>query len=83
MTQERSQLDDQGSPTGAFVESSGNPKDTGLLRSSGVDSFFTMLSRVMGLARAVVFARVIGSSDFADVLFVAFKIPTFFRRLFA
>ncbi len=83
MTQERSQLDDQGSPTGAFVESSGNPKDNGLLRSSGVVSFFTMLSRVMGLARDVVFARVIGAEAFADVFFVAFKIPNFFRRLFA
>lgn len=83
MTQERSQLDDQGLPTGAFVESSGNPKDNGLLRSSGVVSFFTMLSRVMGLARDVVFARVIGAEAFADVFFVAFKIPNFFRRLFA
>jgi putative peptidoglycan lipid II flippase len=83
LTQERSQLDDQGSPTGAFVESSGNPKDNGLLRSSGVVSFFTMLSRVMGLARDVVFARVIGAEAFADVFFVAFKIPNFFRRLFA
>lgn len=83
MTQERSQLDDQGSPTGAFVESTGNPKDNGLLRSSGVVSFFTMLSRVMGLARDVVFARVIGAEAFADVFFVAFKIPNFFRRLFA
>ncbi len=83
MTQERSQLDDQGAPTGAFVEPSGNPKDNGLLRSSGVVSFFTMLSRVMGLARDVVFARVIGAEAFADVFFVAFKIPNFFRRLFA
>ena len=83
MTQEQSQLDDQGAPTGAFVESSGNPKDNGLLRSSGVVSFFTMLSRVMGLARDVVFARVIGAEAFADVFFVAFKIPNFFRRLFA
>lgn len=83
MTQERSQLDNQGAPTGAFVESSGNPKDNGLLRSSGVVSFFTMLSRVMGLARDVVFARVIGAEAFADVFFVAFKIPNFFRRLFA
>ena len=83
MTQERSQLDDQGAPTGAFVEFSGNPKDNGLLRSSGVVSFFTMLSRVMGLARDVVFARVIGAEAFADVFFVAFKIPNFFRRLFA
>jgi putative peptidoglycan lipid II flippase len=83
LTQERSQLDNQGAPTGAFVESSGNPKDNGLLRSSGVVSFFTMLSRVMGLARDVVFARVIGAEAFADVFFVAFKIPNFFRRLFA
>ena len=53
-------------------------KDSGLLRSSGVVSFFTMLSRVMGLARDVVFARVIGADAFADVFFVAFKIPNFF-----
>ena len=58
-------------------------KDGGLLRSSGVVSFFTMLSRVMGLARDVVLARVIGAEAFADVFFVAFKIPNFFRRLFA
>ena len=58
-------------------------KDSGLLRSSGVVSFFTMMSRVMGLARDVIFARVIGADAFADVFFVAFKIPNFFRRLFA
>ena len=52
-------------------------KDGGLLRSSGVVSFFTMLSRVMGLARDVVLARVIGAEAFADVFFVAFKIPNF------
>ena len=58
-------------------------KDDGLLRSSGVVGFFTMLSRIMGLARDVVLARVIGAETFADVFFVAFKIPNFFRRLFA
>ena len=58
-------------------------KDSGLLRSSGVVRFFTMMSRVMGLARDVIFARVIGADAFADVFFVAFKIPNFFRRLFA
>ncbi len=56
---------------------------TGLLRSSGVVSFFTMLSRIMGLIRDVILARVIGADAFADVFFVAFKIPNFFRRLFA
>jgi len=42
-----------------------------------------MLSRFAGLARDVVFARVIGAEALADVFFVAFKIPNFFRRLFA
>ncbi|MFL2531969.1 MAG: murein biosynthesis integral membrane protein MurJ [Porticoccaceae bacterium] len=42
-----------------------------------------MLSRFLGLARDVVFARVIGAEALADVFFVAFKIPNFFRRLFA
>ena len=58
-------------------------KDSGLLRSSGVVSFFTMLSRFMGLARDIIFARVIGAEALADVFFVSFKIPNFFRRLFA
>ena len=53
-------------------------KDHGLLRSGGVVGFFTMLSRFLGLARDVVFARVIGAEALADVFFVAFKIPTFF-----
>ena len=43
----------------------------------------TMLSRVLGLVRDVVFARVIGADGFADAFFVAFKIPNFLRRLFA
>merc|ERR1711965_687298 len=42
-----------------------------------------MLSRFMGLARDIIFARVIGADAFADAFFVAFKIPNFFRRLFA
>jgi len=54
-----------------------------LLRSSGVVSSMTMLSRVMGLLRDIVFARVIGADAMADAFFVAFKIPNFFRRLFA
>jgi putative peptidoglycan lipid II flippase len=54
-----------------------------LLRSGGVVSSMTMLSRVLGLLRDVVFARVIGADAMADAFFVAFKIPNFFRRLFA
>ncbi len=54
-----------------------------LLRSSALVGSMTMLSRVMGLLRDIVFARFIGSEAGADAFFVAFKIPNFLRRLFA
>lgn len=58
-------------------------KTAGLLRSSFIVSTMTMLSRVLGLTRDVIFARVIGAEAGADAFYVAFKIPNFFRRLFA
>ncbi|HBO94045.1 MAG: murein biosynthesis integral membrane protein MurJ [Pseudomonadales bacterium] len=58
-------------------------KQGGLLRSTGIVSLFTMLSRVLGLVRDVVVANVFGAGGGADAFFVAFKIPNFFRRLFA
>ena len=55
----------------------------GLLRSSLSVGSMTMLSRVFGLIRDVVFAQLVGASAAADAFFVAFKVPNFFRRLFA
>ena len=55
----------------------------GLLKSSFSVGSMTMLSRVFGLARDVFFAQLVGASAAADAFFVAFKIPNFFRRLFA
>lgn len=55
----------------------------GLMRSGLVVSAMTMLSRVLGLARDVVIATLLGAGDGADAFFVAFKIPNFLRRLFA
>ncbi len=55
----------------------------GLLKSSFVVSLMTMLSRVLGLLRDILFARFIGAEDNADAFFVAFKVPQFLRRLFA
>lgn len=55
----------------------------GLLRSTAVVGGFTMLSRVLGFARDVVFARYFGAGAGTDAFFVAFKIPNFMRRLFA
>ncbi len=54
-----------------------------LLRSSAVVSAMTMISRVLGLVRDVVFAIFVGAAGGADAFFVAFKIPNFLRRLFA
>ncbi|MFT4769537.1 MAG: putative peptidoglycan lipid II flippase [Glaciecola sp.] len=55
----------------------------GLLRSSAVVGSMTMFSRVLGLARDVILAAVLGASANADAFFIAFKIPNFLRRLFA
>ena len=43
----------------------------------------TFLSRVLGLARDIIFAMMFGASGGTDAFFVAFKIPNFMRRLFA
>ena len=58
-------------------------QESGLLRASGVTGSMTMISRILGLARDVVIARVFGTSDGADAFFLANKIPNFMRRLFA
>lgn len=61
-----------------------SPKQSrGMLRSSLVVASMTMVSRVLGLVRDIVFARFIGAGGDADAFFLAFKIPNFLRRLFA
>ena len=54
-----------------------------LLKSSLVVSSMTMISRVFGLARDMVIAYFFGAGTGADAFFLAFRIPNFFRRLFA
>ncbi len=53
-----------------------------LLKSTGAVGGMTLVSRITGLARDVVFAYVMGSGLVADAFFVAFRIPNFFRRIF-
>lgn len=66
------------------TENSRPPKRRGgLLRSSAVTGSMTLVSRVLGLARDVVLARMFGPGDGMDAFFLAFKIPNFLRRLFA
>jgi len=54
-----------------------------LLRSTVAVGGMTVLSRILGLVRDIVFARFFGASLVMDAFFVAFKIPNIFRRFFA
>ena len=54
-----------------------------LLKSTFTVGAMTMISRVFGLIRDVVIARLFGAGLGMDVFIVAFRIPNFLRRLFA
>ena len=76
MTEENRNLQRQGEATGE----AGAPS---LASQGAVVSGMTMLSRISGLIRDVFFAYLLGASQFADMFLVAFRIPNFFRRMFA
>ena len=61
----------------------GGRSTRGMLQSTAVVSGMTLLSRVLGLVRDVVYARFFGAGLLMDAFFVAFKIPNIFRRFFA
>lgn len=54
-----------------------------LARAIATVGGFTLLSRLVGFVRDIVLSAVLGSGAVADAFFVAFKLPNFFRRLFA
>ncbi len=54
-----------------------------LAKSSATVAFYTLISRITGFARDAIMANLIGASYLSDAFFVAFKLPNFFRRLFA
>ncbi|KPK31770.1 MAG: hypothetical protein AMJ66_07895 [Betaproteobacteria bacterium SG8_40] len=54
-----------------------------LLKALATVSSMTLVSRVLGLVRDVVIARVFGVGLATDAFFVAFRIPNLLRRLFA
>jgi putative peptidoglycan lipid II flippase len=54
-----------------------------LLKSTSVVGGMTLLSRIMGLARDMVYSRLFGAGPLMDAFFVAFKIPNLLRRFFA
>lgn len=54
-----------------------------LLQSTSVVSAMTLLSRILGLVRDVVFARFFGATIVMDAFIVANRIPNMLRRFFA
>lgn len=54
-----------------------------LVRSAGLISAFTLLSRLLGLVREQAFAALLGAGPFADAFQIAFRIPNLLRDLFA
>lgn len=53
------------------------------LRSTSIVGGMTLFSRVLGLARDMVFSRFYGAGPVMDAFLVAFRIPNLGRRLFA
>ncbi len=54
-----------------------------IFRATGIMGLATSLSRIAGLARDMVIARLFGAGFATDAFFVAFTIPNLFRRFFA
>ena len=53
------------------------------IKSSSVVTVMTLLSRILGLVRDFIIAKYFGANGLSDAFLVAFRIPNFFRRLFA
>ncbi|KAF0214836.1 MAG: virulence [Geobacteraceae bacterium] len=54
-----------------------------IVRAAGVLGFATMLSRIMGMVRDMVVARLFGAGFATDAFVAAFMIPNMLRRFFA
>ncbi len=54
-----------------------------ITRAAGVVSFFTLLSRILGLLRDIVVAYLFGAQATAEAFLVAFRLPNLLRRLTA
>ncbi len=54
-----------------------------MLRSGFIVAFYTLVSRILGMAREIFISNLFGSGSIADSVNVAFKLPNLFRRIFA
>jgi putative peptidoglycan lipid II flippase len=53
-----------------------------LVKAGGTIGGLTLVSRILGFVREMIFARIMGASMAADAFTLAFLIPNLFRRLF-
>lgn len=60
-----------------------NRSDRKIVKRAGVVAFYTMLSRIAGLARDLVIVNLFGASGVTDAFFIAFTIPNMMRRFVA
>jgi len=58
-------------------------KLSNIYKSSAVVSIWTLISRVLGFIRDILFASILGSGPIAEAFIIAFRIPNLFRRFFA
>jgi len=53
-----------------------------LLKAVFTNSFGILFSRILGFARDLLTASILGANIYTDIFFVAFKLPNLFRRVF-
>ncbi|OYV41979.1 MAG: murein biosynthesis integral membrane protein MurJ [Acidocella sp. 20-61-6] len=53
-----------------------------MIRGAFTVGMWTMASRVLGFARDILIAQILGTGPIADAFFVALRLPNLFRRLF-
>ena len=59
------------------------PENHSLVKAAGVIGVATFTSRILGFIRDMVLARLFGATPAADAFYVAFRIPSLLRELFA
>ncbi len=55
----------------------------GIIRGTAIVGSMTLLSRILGFVRDLLFARLFGAGNVADAFFVAFRIPNLLRSVMA
>lgn len=65
------------------IKSSFSTKNMSFYKSTLIVSSCTLMSRFFGFLRDIIFAQYLGTGFYSDIFFTAFKLPNFFRNLFA